>query len=89
LLAQVIETGQPIMVDLLTNQAGTFLVSRVPLRDADGHVIGTLGMVLMDQAERADRSMQPLIVKSSCCGCCKSRRSSRWAATKCASLTCG
>ena len=63
LLAQVIETGQPIMVDLLTNQAGTFLVSRVPLRDADGQVIGALGMVLMDQPERADSSMQPLIVK--------------------------
>ena len=45
LLAQVIETGQPIMVDLLTNQAGTFLVSRVPLRDAEGRVIGALGMV--------------------------------------------
>ena len=63
LLAQVIETGQPIMVDLLTNQAGTFLVSRVPLRDADGRVIGALGMVLMDHPERADSSMQPLIVK--------------------------
>ena len=36
LMAQVIETGQPILVDLLTNQAGTFLVSRLPLRDAGG-----------------------------------------------------
>ncbi|HSQ72677.1 MAG TPA: hypothetical protein VLM87_09670, partial [Rubrivivax sp.] len=26
LMAQVIETGQPILVDLLTNQAGSFLV---------------------------------------------------------------
>ena len=63
LLAQVIETGQPIMVDLLTNQAGTFLVSRVPLRDAEGHVIGALGMVLMDHPERADSTMQPLMAK--------------------------
>ena len=60
LLAQVIETGQPIMVDLLTNQAGTFLVSRVPLRDAQGRVIGALGMVLMDHPER---TMQPLMAK--------------------------
>ena len=60
LLAQVIETGQPIMVDLLTNQAGTFLVSRVPLRDAQGQVIGALGMVLMDHPER---TMQPLMAK--------------------------
>jgi transcriptional regulator with PAS, ATPase and Fis domain len=63
LLAQVIETGQPIMVDLLTNRAGTFLVSRVPLRDAEGQVIGALGMVLMDHPERADSTMQPLMAK--------------------------
>ena len=63
LLAEVIDSGQAIMVDLLTNQAGTFVVSRVPLRDAQGRVIGALGMVLMDQPERADSTMQPLITK--------------------------
>jgi transcriptional regulator with PAS, ATPase and Fis domain len=63
LLAQVIDSGQPIMVDLLTNQAGTFLVSRVPLRDGAGRVIGALGMVLMDHPERPDGTMQPLMVK--------------------------
>jgi hypothetical protein len=36
LMAQVIDSGQPILVDLLTNKAGTFLVSRLPLRDAAG-----------------------------------------------------
>ncbi len=60
LMAQVIETGRPIMVDLLTNRAGTFLVSRVPLRDAAGQVIGALGMVLMDHPES---TMQPLMAK--------------------------
>ncbi|MEK8049140.1 sigma 54-interacting transcriptional regulator [Ideonella sp. DXS22W] len=60
LLGQVIETGRPIMVDLLTNHAGTFLVSRVPLRDAAGTVIGALGMVLMDHPES---TMQPLMAK--------------------------
>src|SRR5574343_770019 len=60
LLAQVIETGQPMLVDLLTNQAGTFLVSRLPLRDASGTVIGALGLVLMDHPET---TMQPLITK--------------------------
>ena len=59
LLAQVIETGQPILVDLLSNQAGTFLVSRVPLRDAQGGVIGALGMVLMDHPERAPKAALP------------------------------
>ena len=62
LMAQVIDTGQPILVDLLTNQAGTFLVSRLPLRDERGTVIGALGMVLLDHPET---TMQPLIAKFS------------------------
>ena len=68
LLAQVIDSGQAILVDLLTNQAGTFLVSRVPLRDSTGQVIGALGMVLMDHPERAEiagGTLQPLIAKFS------------------------
>jgi transcriptional regulator with PAS, ATPase and Fis domain len=62
LMAQVIDSGQPILVDLLTNQAGTFLVSRLPLRDAHGAVIGAMGMVLLDHPET---TMQPLITKFS------------------------
>ncbi len=60
LMAQVIDTGQPILVDLLSNKAGTFLVSRLPLRDDDGSVIGAIGMVLLDHPET---TMQPLIAK--------------------------
>ena len=60
LMAQVIETGQPILVDLLVNQAGAFLVSRLPLRDADGQVIGALGLVLLDHPET---TLQPLMGK--------------------------
>jgi len=62
LMAQVIDSGQAIIVDLLTNQAGTFLVSRLPLRDAQGEVIGALGLVLLDHPET---TMQPLIGKFS------------------------
>ena len=62
LMAQVIDSGQAILVDLLTNQAGTFLVSRLPLRDDRGEVIGALGLVLLDDPETA---MQPLMVKFS------------------------
>jgi transcriptional regulator with PAS, ATPase and Fis domain len=36
LMAHVIDTGQPILVDLLSNHAGTFLVSRLPLRNEQG-----------------------------------------------------
>jgi len=60
LMNQVIETGRPILVDLLTNKAGTFLVSRLPLRDDDGVVIGAVGLVLMDHPES---TMQPLMTK--------------------------
>jgi transcriptional regulator with PAS, ATPase and Fis domain len=62
LMHQVIETGKPILIDLLTNRAGTFVVSRIPLRDAAGSVIGALGIVLFDQPET---NLQPLIAKFS------------------------
>ena len=35
-MLQVLETGKPVLVDLLTNKAGTFLVSRLPLRSEAG-----------------------------------------------------
>ncbi len=62
LMPQVVDSGQAMLVDLLSNQAGTFLVSRLPLRDAAGEVIGAIGFVLMDHPET---TMQPLIAKFS------------------------
>ena len=59
---KVLETGKPILIDLLTNRAGTFVVSRIPLRDSAGTVIGALGIVLFDQPEA---NLQPLIAKFS------------------------
>ena len=56
----VIETGKPILIDLLSNRAGTFGVSRIPLRDSSGEVIGALGIVLFDHPET---NLQPLITK--------------------------
>ncbi len=60
LMRHVLETGKPILIDLLTNKAGTFVVSRIPLRDEQGAVIGVLGMVLFDHPET---TLQPLIGK--------------------------
>ena len=57
---RVIESGKPILIDLLSNKAGTFVVSRIPLRDAKGEVIGALGIVLFDHPET---TLQPLIHK--------------------------
>ncbi|MFN3736200.1 sigma-54 interaction domain-containing protein [Hydrogenophaga sp.] len=56
----VLSTGKPILIDLLVNKAGTFVVSRIPLRDESGEVIGALGIVLFDQPET---TLQPLISK--------------------------
>lgn len=57
---QVLETGKPILIDLLINKAGTFVVSRYPLRDDAGRVIGALGVVLFDQPQS---NLQPLMAK--------------------------
>ncbi|WPG36240.1 sigma 54-interacting transcriptional regulator [Variovorax sp. EBFNA2] len=60
LMGKVIDTGIPVVVDLLTNQYGAFLVSRLPLRNEQGNVIGGVSLVLADQP---DGAMQPLIGK--------------------------
>jgi transcriptional regulator with PAS, ATPase and Fis domain len=57
---RVLESGKPILIDLLSNKAGTFGVSRIPLRDEQGKVIGALGIVLFDHPET---NLQPLIHK--------------------------
>ena len=57
---QVLETGKPILIDLLINKAGTFVVSRYPLRNDAGRVIGALGVVLFDQPQS---NLQPLMAK--------------------------
>lgn len=60
-MRRVLETGQAVLIDLLTNKAGTFVVSRIPLRDDDtGDVIGAIGIVLFDHPET---TLQPLISK--------------------------
>jgi transcriptional regulator with PAS, ATPase and Fis domain len=62
LMGQVVDSGRGMLVDLLTNQAGTFLVTRLPLRNEVGEVIGAVGFVLLDHPET---TMQPLMAKFS------------------------
>ena len=64
-MRRVLETGEAVFVDLLTNKAGTFAVSRLPLREETGEggqgaVIGAIGIVLFDHAQTA---LQPLMAK--------------------------
>ena len=37
-MRHVLETGKPVLIDLLTNSAGTFVVSRLPLHDDEGEI---------------------------------------------------
>ncbi len=59
-MRRVLETGEAYLIDLLTNRAGTFVVSRIPLRDDHDAVIGAIGIVLFDHPET---TLQPLISK--------------------------
>jgi transcriptional regulator with PAS, ATPase and Fis domain len=59
-MRRVLETGEAVLIDLLTNRAGTFVVSRIPLRGDDERVIGAIGIVLFDHPET---TLQPLISK--------------------------
>lgn len=60
-MRRVLDTGEAFLIDLLTNRAGTFVVSRIPLRDDSGDdVIGAIGIVLFDHPET---TLQPLISK--------------------------
>jgi len=68
-MREVLESGKPILIDLLTNKAGTFVVSRIPLHaeveGAEGNpelgeVIGAIGIVLFDHPQT---TLQPLISK--------------------------
>jgi len=67
LMRQVLDSGEPVLIDLLTNKAGTFVVSRIPLheegareRGARPAVIGAIGIVLFDQPQT---TLAPLIDK--------------------------
>src|SRR5690606_10536194 len=47
-LREVVDTGQPSLLDLMPFGREHFVVTRIPLRAADGSVVGALGYVLFD-----------------------------------------
>jgi transcriptional regulator with PAS, ATPase and Fis domain len=50
LMRTVVETGRPIMLDIMEFGAESFVVVRLPLRDNDRNVIGAIGIILLDNA---------------------------------------
>ncbi len=59
LMREVVTTGQPILLDLLETTDATFVVTRIPLKDDHGEVIGAAGFALFDQVQ----SLKPLFAK--------------------------
>ena len=50
-MRQVVESGEPNLVDLMQVGERWFVVTRMPVTDDDGHVIGALGFVLYDRVD--------------------------------------
>ncbi|MGQ7816040.1 sigma-54 interaction domain-containing protein [Metapseudomonas furukawaii] len=58
-LREVVQSGAPSMLDLMAFGDEHFGVTRIPLRDEDGTLVGALGFVLFDRA----RHLQPVMAK--------------------------
>jgi transcriptional regulator with PAS, ATPase and Fis domain len=59
LMRQVVETGQPILLDIMDMKDQAFVVTRLPLRDDAGAVTGAVGFVLYDRPQY----LKPLMSK--------------------------
>ncbi|PXX81196.1 sigma-54 interaction domain-containing protein [Rivihabitans pingtungensis] len=58
-MPEVVETGRPILLDIWTISERSFVISRVPLKDEHGEVIGALGFVLYESSKH----IKPLLAK--------------------------
>ncbi|HNE00540.1 MAG TPA: sigma 54-interacting transcriptional regulator [Plasticicumulans sp.] len=61
LMREVVQSGRPILLDIMQHGARSLVVTRLPLTDEHGAVIGAVGFVLYDDP----RSLQPLMTKFS------------------------
>ena len=57
LMREVVETGRPIMLDIMDFGEESFVVVRLPLRDKAGKVVGGIGLMLLDDA----KGLAPLV----------------------------
>ncbi len=60
-LTEVLRTGEPILLDFMTHRERTFVVSRFPIMDDAGQIIGAGGIMLYD----AWQPLKPLMDKFS------------------------
>ena len=59
LMRTVVNTGQPILLDIMETPGATFVVTRIPLKDERNEVIGAAGFALFDQIQ----SLRPLFAR--------------------------
>jgi transcriptional regulator with PAS, ATPase and Fis domain len=59
LMRQVVQTGEPILLDIMEFGDEQFVVTRMPLNDERGQVIGAIGFVLYDRLQY----LKPLVTK--------------------------
>jgi transcriptional regulator with PAS, ATPase and Fis domain len=59
LLAEVARTGRPILLDILQTPGESLAVTRLPLRDDSGELVGAIGFALFDEK----RGSSPLVAK--------------------------
>ncbi|OIQ94298.1 formate hydrogenlyase transcriptional activator [mine drainage metagenome] len=60
-LRTVVQTGKPMLLDLMEHGGRSFVVIRMPVRDEDGAVSGAIGFVLYEKADY----LKPLFAKFS------------------------
>ena len=59
LMRRVVESGKPILIDIMKFDDRQFVVCRIPLKDADGRVEGAIGFVFYDSVDY----LQPILDK--------------------------
>jgi transcriptional regulator with PAS, ATPase and Fis domain len=59
LMRQVVQSGEPILLDIMEFGEEQFVVTRMPLNDERGRVIGAIGFVLYDRLQY----LKPLVTK--------------------------
>ncbi|MHB1109933.1 MAG: sigma-54 interaction domain-containing protein [Devosia sp.] len=58
LLRRVVETGRPILLDIMNFDDRQFVVCRIPLKDAEGNVEGAIGFVFYDNVDYLEPILQ-------------------------------
>ena len=58
-MREVVETGRPILLDIIMIRGQPLVVTRIPLRDESGRVTGAIGFALYDRLQQ----LKPLVSK--------------------------